>query len=483
MKSIFGLKPRVVVWLLFATGAAILALSGCDTEPKSGFATSESSETETVRTPDPLNLLAIGVPEFDEEISRQWAAERDGELKISHITQDKYHKKDDLSAYDLIVHPSTINAELVSGRQIRVYPREGLVAPDMKLDAFLLHFRKALVRHDDKTWSVSLGGEQLKLFYRRDLLDEAEIALPETWQELADAIDKIKSSEAAKGLKPIVIPTLDGMAAQMFIARLACLIRDQGKLTSFFDRRTMKPLIEAVPFEQALAGLYQLNSISGEPCTVEGAFAKFVAGEAVFAITWPDLTEELDDKSLQELSENWGVIRLPGSTRYYDLKDPSWRDRDKNDEMRVDLLDAQANNVSITANTANASDAIEFVKWLTEKHNSRKLLKGIASPFRATHLGRIGQWYSLEAADRKFLDELADSIEETHRSRIVMMFPQLPGKITYLKMLDAAVMEFLEGDGSDGTKVLADLAKKWDALTEELDREGQTHHLRRGNGN
>jgi len=484
MKSTFGLQPRAVVWLLFAAGAVVLALSGCDSKTESGFAASEESETETVRTPDPLKLLAIGVPEFDEEIARQWSAERDAELNISHVTFDEFADSDDITTgFDLVLHSSSLTADLVSGRQIRVFPRESLVDPELNLDAFLLHFRKALVRHDDKTWSVSLGGKQLRLFYRRDILEEAGIAVPETWEELKEALEKLKSVEAAAELKQIVIPTLDGMAAQVFMARLACLIRDQGKLTSFFDRKSMKPMVEALPFERSLEDLHRFNSASGEAVTVKGAFAKFAAGEAVFAIAWPELDGEFDEKVLEERSANWGVVRLPGSKRYYDLKDPSWRDRGRQDDYQVDVLGIEANNISIAANTSNAKDAVEFVTWLTEKRNSLKLLQGVAAPFRATHLGRVGQWYSLERADRTFLDELADSIEETHKSRIVMMFPQLPGKQNYLQILDAAVNDFLKGENADAGKTLKRVAVEWEELTESLDREGQTYHLRRGNSN
>jgi len=123
-----------------------------------------------------------------------------------------------------------------------------------------------------------------------------------------------------------------------------------------------------------------------------------------------------------------------------------------------------------------------LVTWLTEKQNSQKLLPGAAAPFRATHLGRIGKWYSMEQADRKFLDNFVDSIEKTHQSKIVLMFPQIPAKHRYLKLLDVQVRKFLAGESSDAQKSLEQVSAQWEKLTEELGREVQTQELRRGNG-
>ena len=123
-----------------------------------------------------------------------------------------------------------------------------------------------------------------------------------------------------------------------------------------------------------------------------------------------------------------------------------------------------------------------FVIWLTDKRNSQKLLQGIAAPFRATHLARVGQWYGIDQADREFLDAFADSIEETHKARIFLMFPQLPGKQRYLKTLDDAIAEFLAGQGGEAKDTLQRVEKEWEALTESLDRSRQVNELRRGNG-
>ncbi len=483
MKTISGINPRTAIWLLFAFGAVCLALSGCGSETKSGFATNEESESTFVLKPNPLKLLAIGVPEFGDEIPRQWSAQREGDLQIEHVSLDEFEGSDALpDDVDLVVHPSSINVDLISRKLIRVFPREVNDSDGVKRSGVLQHFRKSLVRHDDKTWSVSLGGQQFRLMYRKDILEDFEIEIPATWEDLARAVEKLSKVEAAKDLKPILVPLRDSMASQLFMARVASSIRDQGKLSSFFDRRTMKPTIVSAPFVDALGDIKKFSSMTGGEFTLAEVFAKFASGESVFAIGWPVLSDGVDLETLEAESAKWGVSRLPGSVQFFDLKESLWRKRGKGDESRVDLLGVKATNVSIASRTANARDAADFVTWLTEKRNSQKLLQGISAPFRATHLARVGQWYSMEQIDRHFWDQFADSAQETHDSPIFLMFPQLPGKRQYLKLLDAAIVEFLKTDGAEAKEVLEKIAEDWEALTENLGRKSQIAELRNGNG-
>ena len=88
----------------------------------------------------------------------------------------------------------------------------------------------------------------------------------------------------------------------------------------------------------------------------------------------------------------------------------------------------------------------------------------------------------MQQADRKFLDDFVDSIEQTHGSRIVLMFPQIPGKHRYLKSLDDKIRTYLSDQNGDPQKLLGQVSAEWETLTEALGRETQIKELRRGNG-
>ena len=244
----------------------------------------------------------------------------------------------------------------------------------------------------------------------------------------------------------------------------------------------MKPMLDATVFVEALNDIRSYNQFSKTSQSVSGAFETFASSKAVFAIAWPAFSDEFDAEKLEAESSRWGVTRLPGSDRIYDLKESVWRSRKKDADPKVDLLGIDSTSISIAKGTAHADDAVEFVTWLSEKQNSRKLLQDVATPFRATHLGRIGEWYGLDQADSRFLTEFADSIDETHRSSMVMTFPLLPGTTRYLELLDAGVRDFLKSKDGDAKATLQKVSAEWETLTDSLGRENQIRELRISNG-
>ena len=436
------------------------------------------------RNPSPsrLSLLAIDFPKFGQEIVRQWSAQRDGDLKVTHVTLQQWDSAEvDLGDFDLIVHPQIINFDLISEKQIRTLSKKAIENEELNRSAFLPHFRKAMVRHGDETWGVSLGDHPLRLFYRKDILAAAGLEPPELWEDMQSAIDKLSKSESANGMKILSMPGTDAWPTRIFLARAASAIRGRGKLTTFFDRKKMTPTISAEPFVEALIETKKLYDLSGDSLTLEESFELFANGKSVFSIGWPAFGEETAVSDFETDSVNWGVMRLPGTRESYDLSENRWVKRDNSTEVQVDYFGLGSYNISVASGTAKSRDAIAFIVWLTEKSNSQKLLPGIAAPFRATHLANLDRWYPLDQVDRNFSDQFADTITEAHRENIFLMFPQIRGSHKYLQVLQDGVLGFLNDEGSDAKKALGTVAEKWESMTEEYGRNRQVRALRKGN--
>ena len=62
------------------------------------------------------------------------------------------------------------------------------------------------------------------------------------------------------------------------------------------------------------------------------------------------------------------------------------------------------------------------------------------------------------------------------------MFPQILQKRQYLKLLDEAIVKYLNAGQQDAKQTFKDVAQQWEALTDSLGREDQIYELRRGNG-
>lgn len=463
-----------------------LATIGCDSE---NIAIRDSADADKVtvidRAPDPLNLVAVDMPDFGAEVSRQWSARRDGQLTVTHVTSEQLLQSEKpLAGADLVVHPVSLTVDLISRELIRPVPRDIWDDENLNRDGMLRHYRKSLVRHDDQLWSISLGGRQLYLLYRVDVLQANGIEVPETWEDLNQAISKLSqlSRNEDTALAPFVAATSLDWCGNTFLARAAALIRDRGKITTLFDRKTMEPLVTAEPLVDSLNDLKKLTSMSDEALTPADAFAKFAAGNAVFALTYPTPLPQSLAANIEEASENWGIARVPGQTEIYDMKERQWQRRSKEVSPQVDALGFEAINISVTAGTSHASDAFDFATWLVGKQMSEILLSDFTGPFRATHLARLGKWSGIEQASRAFVDRYTDTIRATHDSSIVFVFPQIPGKQRYQQVLNEEVSKFLFDENGDAKSTLTKVQQRWESITDELGRDEQVAQLRQSSG-
>jgi len=466
---------------------------GCDgSKVKSASKAQSTSVGSKITRSRKLDLLAIGVPEFGDEIVRQWSAKQDGELSIVHMPMVEFEalrreegKLSFGSDYDLIVFPASVNADLYSAELIREIPKEVVDEQVFNRTGILRHFRRAFVRHDSEVRSICLGGLPPVLLYRKDVLEKLGVERPTTWDELASALGKIEKSKGDfEGLESgFLIPTKEGDATKIFLARAASEIRSLGKLTTCFDRKTMKPLLDQPPFERALKDLKSLarESVAAGELSSEDVFLRFAEGKCAFAFARPIVADPLSDEQI-ERSVTWGVMGLPGSREVFDLKEGQWTRRREGEKFAVNSMEFEVINIGVSTRTAKAKDSFEFAVWLAEKQISSKVLPELTGPLRASHLGRIDRWLNLEDVDRDFQDGLSDWNTAMHEEKVVFMFPQLLRRSEYLGVLDESVAEFLAGEGDDVGSVLSEVLDKWESLTDEIGREAQVKELSRTSG-
>ncbi len=469
-----------------------MLLPGCG-EQKSASTSIDSAQPSGGSVSRPLSLLAIGVPGFGDEIARQWSAKRDGVLSIEHMSMADFENlrreegKLELGAeFDLVVFPASINADLYAADLIREIPKEVVDNDVFNRNGILRHFRRAFVRHNNQVRSICLGGSSPVLLYRKDILKKLDVKPPETWEELARVFDKVEQAKGGfEGIESVfLMPTGEGTAAKMFLARSASEIRSLGKLTTFFDRRTVKPLLDQAPFVRALKDLKALASesiASGEELSSEEVFRRFAQGRSVFALGRPIAATPLSDQEI-EGSATWGVMNLPGSKEFFDFKDSKWKPRQPGEKYAVHSLDFDVFNIGVSTRSALATDSFDFAIWLVEKKISSTILPSLTGPFRASHLGRIDRWLKLEDVDRDFQESLSDWNRAMHEEKVVLLFPQILRRSEYVGVLDEKVAGWLEGSGEDPGAALKEVADQWERLTDEVGREAQRNELANTSG-
>ena len=85
-----GRMPGVIALVC----AMLVAVVGCsDTVQKTATSAKQTVDAQTKATKvTPLSIVVIGLPEFGDEVVRQWAAKRDGELSIDHMPLEKFEQ-------------------------------------------------------------------------------------------------------------------------------------------------------------------------------------------------------------------------------------------------------------------------------------------------------------------------------------------------------------------------------------------------------
>ena len=483
-----GRKSNSIAWIMVACLGWIVLSCGCDNRPKTPTAPDDDSSAVKAASSRPLKVLAIACPNFDGEVIRQWAAQRDGELSVQRMTLSEFGelggesgKLDLPTKPDLILFPAAVTAELHAAEVLREIPKSVTSDETFNRKGILRHFSKSFVRHANSIRSVSLGGTGPVFLYRKDILEKTGTRLPRTWEEFSLLIKKVEQQKKdITGLESVfLMPTSESWPARTFLARSAASVRARGKLTTVFDRKTMVPLIAETPFEQAIVDVKKLAQESlakSEALSPEDVFQEFADGKAAFAFTIPRISEPLSESAIEN-SANWGVMPLPGAKRFYDMKEKQWQRRRSDEKLAVSSIDYDVFNIAVCSRCSKPQDAFEFILWLTEKRMSSRILPPISGPFRAAHFGQLERWLNLEDADRAFLDELSDYYVESHQERVVFLFPHILRRTEYLKSLNVAVTEFLAAENSDAKKALTEVSSAWEKISQQVGRENQIKAL------
>ena len=448
-----------------------------------------------VDIPDPLSMLLIGDhEELGSVIARQWSARRDGELELQTMSYNEFAENEFEidNKVDIIVYPPGLMGELESRESLMEVPTWLSNSEELNKSEFLRHYRTTLIRHGSGMWAVPLGGPQFCLLYNVDTFSQLEIDVNEetaTWEKFFKLADKLKKAEGLKDAdgKPvstkIEMPLSDPSLVNVFLARVAPLIRSRGKLSTVFDRSTMDPLITAEPFVTALEDLKQIagDGLAQLELTPEQVYRHVLSGDAAIGFCWPS-------KGFDSVTENeesfasTGTLRLPGAPRWFDFKNGNWSLRSIEDSNRVDLVGFDGLVASVPKRSRNTESAFRFLEWLASKPiNLSTVIESKSSgPFRASHLGDPARWVG-EVVSEEAASAYGEAIRDCNEESIVLMFPRIPGRQRYLDSLSNCLRACLEGDVTPSA-ALEKSATEWEVITEALGRRKQIGELRKDAG-
>ena len=452
----------------------LVGLAGCTNSDEG----QNENTTLTVAPPDPLKVLVIGDAEIGPKLARQWKAHQDGELSVENQTQAEWIKADFpiSDSTDLVIYPTLLLGELAEAKKISKLEHAVWNSDEVDKDSWLGHYRRTLTRYGNEPYAVPLGNPHFAMFYDwakfRSLKQQpdADLVLPETWDELETALQELDSK--------LDLPLGEGWAGHAFVSRIASNVRTRGNFSFLFDRSTMEPLIEQEPFLRALEQLKRLASKRSLKLDPSEVFQLAASGEAVAAMTWP--TSEAEFKIAER--DSLIVSKVPGSKKIYDFRRSTWKERLSDEELCVDGLGFGGLVASRVTGSRHEDTATSFIKWVSGK---RIILKTSAQspltgPVRASHLGDLSGWAG-EAVPLEVLEEYATEVRSLHDRTLVVVFPRIPGSDRYYSALDRGVRAAISGE-AEPAEAMSKVAKEWNQITESLGRRKQVLAMQRESG-
>lgn len=406
---------------------------------------------------DPLLAQSIGY------LQSEWEAQSGVSLEITEAESGGFDVQKAPEA-DVVIAPSWMLGPVVEAGWVVPLP-EGVVANnESDWSNIFSQIRTWEVARTGKPMAVPFGSPVPVLYYRPDLLEEAGLKVPSTWDEYVKTVTALEDT-------PAVEPLAEGWAGLNLLARSASYATHPDNLSTLFRISTMEPLIAGPPFVRALEELVATShaaSLDMDPAAVRAAFWQ---GKAAMAITWPTAADE----QVAEIDPEFpaGVTELPGSHDVYDLGDAAWEKRDTDSDGRVPLLASTGRIGMVTTGSQWPEVSLQLLLWLTDEKWSAQVCSRSMNTtlFRNSHVATVSGWVEPpmpEDAARQYGDAIATAMQrQEHLLALV-----IPGRPQYLAALDEAVRAAVKKEKTP-QEALDGAAARWKEITEELGVEKQ----------
>lgn len=485
-------------------------LSGCEEKQRQRLDTDLSSSRQSTVRALPCRLLIVGESGFSENLQRQWSARNDSPLTIDRLSRAELAERDFQidPEVDVAIYPSDLMIELISRRSIEELPAAVYESDTFDKRSLLTHYRKSGIRYDSKTWAVPCGGPMLVQLTRPQVLEEADLNPPGDWPQLVRIAQRLTESADAQASdsgsigRRVSVPLAAGSAAHVFLAASASTARQPGRLSTVFERRTMRPLIATAPFIAALDHLKALAMANANCINMNQADVYFsvLAGESAIGITSPgqgfDASPAPQEQTRSEStgSESTGSIScsmVPGADEFFDAEASRWIQHSADGPLTVNYHGMPGWLASETAGSRRHRAAEQFLLWIGEPMIGELVFSKQpgSGPVRHGQLDRIEHWLPGTKATggpaaegtgggNGLAMQYADTLRAASEQPLILTFPTIRRQAEYIRLLDEGVRACIEEE-KDSEESLKQIVSQWDALTEQIGRQKQIELLRR----
>lgn len=362
----------------------------------------------------------------------------------------------------------------------------------LKWDDIGSFFRDFSATYNGKVYTIPLDGDFQMVYYRSDLLQQANMAPPKTWDDyiaIAKAFQgKDLDGDGAGDYGSCIAKKRSAQSYWMVTSVAGGYLQTQGTSQgAFFDSETMAPLVNNEAFKAAL-NVYLETTKYAPPdeinLDVGDTRALFTSGRCALTLDWGDIGTLAIDPTTSKVNDKVGAVILPGSSKVLDRA--SGKLVDCTPEICPYAIDginhapfAAFGGWSGAVNAAKdqkVKDATyEFLSYMSAPEQANvdvTIGKTGFNPYRTSQFENLDLWLKAgmsEAAAKNYLDAIKSSLNSPN----MVLDLRVPQNQRYQQIVqDTAVARLLAGEISVDDAA-AEIETGWNEITEELGKDAQ----------
>lgn len=354
------------------------------------------------------------------------------------------------------------------------------------------YFREFGQKVGGKTKLLMVDGDFQMVYYRTDVLEEAGLAPPQTWEDYLDVASKIHGTDMnGDGEADYGSCIFKKRNAQSYFAIqtfAAPIVQTQGTAQGFhFDNSTMTPLINNAGWKKAFE-LYKATGEFGPPeelnMDIGDTRALFKAGRCGLLVEWGDPgTLQLDDDASAVKGKIYAIAAV-GSREVLNRETGELEPVSaENAPHAVDGINYSpfaafggwAGAVNKNADQATKDAAYAFLSYMNQAAQSNVDVTIGATgynPYRLSQLASTDLWVEAgmpEALADNYLGAINGALNNPNMSSDM----KIPGAQQYTGVvLDTELARYLAGEISV-EEALENIEEGWEEITEDFGRDEQ----------
>jgi multiple sugar transport system substrate-binding protein len=362
----------------------------------------------------------------------------------------------------------------------------------LKWDDIGPFFRDFSATYNGKVYTIPLDGDFQMVYYRSDLLEQAGMAAPKTWEDyiaIAKAFHgKDLDGDGNADYGSCIAKKRSAQSYWMILSVASAYIQSKGTSQGvFFDTETMAPLVNNEAFKAALTAYVETTKY-GPPdeinLDVGDTRGLFTTGRCALTLDWGDIGTLAIDPATSKVQDKVGAAILPGSPKVLDRA--SGKLADCTPEMCPHAVDG-INHAPFAAfggwsGAVNAAKdqkvrdaAYDFLSYMSQPEQANvdvTIGKTGFNPYRTSQFESLDLWLKAgmsEAAAKNYLGAIKDSLNSPN----MVLDLRVPQNQRYQQIvLDTAVARLLAGE-IDIDQAAAEIETGWKEITEELGADAQ----------